>query len=523
MRFASVTLAVALTLAAAPASAQVPPTPPPPAQPVPAPAPPAPPAPMDVLLPALAPLDIVMPMLPPMDLLLPAMPQLPDMPDMADLRAKMEAARAAMPPMETIQAKLAEAEIAMARAPWGIGHEMAAVEAARAADHAMWAVQAGPASARRDAERENSYYEMGRSALDRRNWQDAINRFEQAAALKGSRADAALYWKAYAQGKLGQRAEALATIDALVKGYPQSRYLSDAKALDLELRARTGAVSPESQQDEDLKLLAIQGLQHSDPEQAIPLLENLLAKSNGPRLKERALYVLALSNSPRAQEILLSIAKGGGNPDLQRKAIDYLATQSRRDGRSRLEEVYRSTQDPDVRARVLRAYASAGDRARLLAVAQTEPNEDVRLAAIRYLGSSAAITELGQLYDKETSKAIRIQIVRSLASAGAMDRLQQIARAETDAEIRLHAIRSFASAGRERSGTILQEMYAKETSADAKRAIIQALRAQDDAEGLVAIARRETDPRLKEQIVRALSTMTKSKAALEYLMELINK
>lgn len=499
MRFASVTLAAALILAAAPASAQVPPTPPTPPVPPAQPAPPTP-APMDVLLPALPPMELVMPILPPMDMLLPA-----------------------LPPMETIQAKLAEAEIALARAPWGVAHEMAAVEAARAAEHAAWAVQAGTVGGRRDAERENSYYEMGRSALDRRNWQDAINRFEQAAALKGSRTDAALYWKAYAQGKLGQRTEALATVDALVKGYPQSRYLNDAKALELELRARTGAVSPESQQDEDLKLLAIQGLQHSDPEQAIPLLETLLAKSNAPRIKERALYVLALSNSPRAQEILLGIAKGGGNPDLQRKAIDYLATQSRRDGRSRLEEVYRSTQDPDVRTRVLRAYASAGDRARLLAVAQSEPNEDVRLAAIRYLGSSAAITELGQLYDKEASKAIRIQIVRSLASAGAMERLQQIARAETDAEIRLHAIRSFAAAGRERSGTFLQDMYAKETSADAKRAIIQALRAQDNAEGLVTIARRETDPALKEHIVRALSTMTKSKVALDYLMELISK
>ena len=76
---------------------------------------------------------------------------------------------------------------------------------------------------------------------------------------------------------------------------------------------------------------------------------------------------------------------------------------------------------------------------------------------------------------------------------------------------------------REQQGQELNGLIRTHMKRQLLDAIIQALRAQDDAEGLVAIARRETDPRLKEQIVRALSTMTKSKAALEYLMELINK
>jgi hypothetical protein len=496
MTLASLTLTATLAFAASPATAQVPP--PPPAQPA-RPAPPAPPA---------------EPAIP----LLPAMPAMPHL----DIEHKLLEAQAALMPMQldTMRDKMLEAELAMARMP---AFEGRAFELAAGFDKHLFESSWGGQSTNVVRDRENSYYEAGRSALDRRNWTDAINRFEQAVQLKGARADAAMFWKAYAQGKLGQRAEALATIEAMTRDYPQSRYRTDAKALELELRARTGPVSPNDQQDEDLKLLAIQGLQHSDPEQAIPLLEKILSSSNGPRVKERALYVLALSNSTRAQEILLGIAKGGGNPDLQRKAIDYLANQSKRDGRSSLEEVYRSTSDTELRMRVLRAYMSAGDRARLLTVAQSGQNEDLRLAAIRYLGSSSALTELGSLYDKETSKAIRLQIVRSLAAAGAVERLQQIARVETDQEIRMQAIRSFASAGRERTGTILQDMYAKETTPEAKRAIIQALHSQNNPEGLVAVARRENDPKLKEDIVRRLSTMTKSKVALDYLMELLNK
>lgn len=497
MTLASLTLTATLALAASPAAAQVPP--PPPAQPA-RPAAPAPP---------------VEPAFP----LLPAMPAMPALPPI-DIEHHLLEAQAALMPMklDAMHANLVQAELAMATLAEGRGFELAA-----GFDKHLFETSFAGQSATASRERENSYYESGRSALDRRNWTDAVNRFEQAAQLKGARADASLYWKAYAQGKLGQRAEALATLEAMQRTYPQSRYMSDARALELELKSRSGAVSPEDQQDEDLKLLAIQGLQHSDPAQAIPLLEKILASSNGPRVKERALYVLALSNSTRAQEILLGIAKGGGNPDLQRKAIDYLANQSKRDGRSSLEEVYRSTNDPELRMRVLRAYMSAGDRARLLTVAQSEQNEEVRMAAIRYLGSSSAITELGALYDKESSKAIRMQIVRSLAAAGAIDRLQQIARAENDQEIRLQAIRSFAAVGRERTGTVLQDMYTKESAPEVKRAIISALHSQNNAEGLVAVARRENDPKMKEDIVRRLSTMTKSKVALDYLMELLNK
>lgn len=74
-------------------------------------------------------------------------------------------------------------------------------------------------------------------------------------------------------------------------------------------------------------------------------------------------------------------------------------------------------------------------------------------------------------------------------------------------------LRAYASAGDK----------ARQTTAEGKRAIIQALHAQNNPEGLAAVARRETDPKLKEEIVRRLSTMTKSKVALDYLMELLNK
>ena len=70
--------------------------------------------------------------------------------------------------------------------------------------------------------------------------------------MKGTRADAALYWKAFSQNRLGQRAEALATIAELTKSYPNSRYLKQAQALEAEVRRDVGQpVRPEEQADED--------------------------------------------------------------------------------------------------------------------------------------------------------------------------------------------------------------------------------------------------------------------------------
>src|SRR5277367_4789251 len=48
-------------------------------------------------------------------------------------------------------------------------------------------------------------YDQGSRALDEGKWETAANIFSKVAENKGTHADGALYWKAYAQNKLGQR------------------------------------------------------------------------------------------------------------------------------------------------------------------------------------------------------------------------------------------------------------------------------------------------------------------------------
>ena len=373
-------------------------------------------------------------------------------------------------------------------------------------------------------QRADDRYEAGQDALEEGEWARAAERFRQVAAAGQGRVDAAMYWLAYAQAKLAQNADALATLSDLSRTFPGSRWLSDARALEMELRRSAGQpVRPEAQADEELKLLAIQSLQHSDPAQAVPMLQQLLQGTQSPRLNERALFVLAQSSSPDARKVMTDIARGtGSNPDLQRKAIQYLGVAGSPENRQLLADVYQSSTDVDVKRQVLRAYMVSGDRARVLAAATGEKAPELRQEAVRQLGVMGAREELWQLYQKDTDTAVKRQVLQALFVSGDATRLIELANTETDRDLRNTAIRQLGIMGASSTGEALTGLYQKEKDPAFKRTIIQALFVQGNAEALVAMARKETDVEAKKAIVQQLSLM-KSKVATDYLLEILGK
>jgi HEAT repeat protein len=376
----------------------------------------------------------------------------------------------------------------------------------------------------RERERENDRYERGQDALDNQQWERAVRSFDEVISLKLSKADAAMYWKAYAQNRLGQRPEALTTIAELTKAYPNSRYLKQAKALEVEVRQNSGRpVSPANETDEELKLLAINGLMNTDPETAIPMLQKTLDANNSPRVKERALFVLAQSSSPKAREVLVSIAKGGSTPDLQSKAIQYLGIHGGRESRAALAEVYASSSDVDIKRRILRAFMVAGEKDRLFTAAQSEPNAELRAEAVRQLGVMGARAELWTMYQKESSADVKKQILQAMFVGGDSDHMIELAKAEKDPALRRVAVRNLGLMGSKRNGDALVEIYAQDKDPQVRRAVIDALFLQNNADQLVAIGRKEEDPAMRKEIVQKLSIMPKSKAVTDFLLEILNK
>lgn len=328
----------------------------------------------------------------------------------------------------------------------------------------MLAFQKGPRSLRSD----DPQYDRGTSALDAGRWEDAVASFSKVVENKGNRADGALYWKAYSQNKLGQRDAAVATLGELKKDYASSRWMDDAKALEVEIHQQAGQpVSPNGESNDDLKMLAMNALLNSAPEQAVPLMEKVLRGNNTPKLKDRALFVLSQSKSPKAQQLLGEAAKGAFNPDLQIRALRYIATSGGSENRATLYGAYSATNDVAVKRAIISYFVMSkftGANDPLVSIAKTEKNTELRRDAIQKMG-----------------------IVRSTET-----------------------------------GDILVSLYSTETDPEAKKDVVNALFIQNNAKGLVDLARKESNPAMKQQLVQKLSIMHQ-KESTEYMMELLSK
>ena len=367
-------------------------------------------------------------------------------------------------------------------------------------------------------------YSSGLSLLSARKYEEAIAQFDRVVAAKGASADGALYWKAYAQFKLAKSDDAVATIAVLRRDFAQSRYLGDAKVLEADARRRAGQpVNPASMDDDDLKMLALNGLKNTDPERAIPLLEGVLSATNALRVKKQALYILASTpNQPKARQIVLNYAKGAGSPDLQLEAIRLLASGGDKPAIANdLMAIYQSTQSTDVKMAVINALGNAGARTSLYAIAG-DMNTPMALRTSAMKGSVLNPTELMSLYEKETNKELKSQIAGMLGSMGATDQVMRIVKTEKDVDIQRRAIRTLGNQPAAKTGQFLTDLYASDANPGTRQAVITALGNQENAEGLVAIARKEASLELKKEIVRKLSDMApKSKVAADYLMEII--
>jgi len=367
---------------------------------------------------------------------------------------------------------------------------------------------------------ESRYYDCGRNAVDQSQWERAVDYFGRAASVKGTRADGALYWKAWAQNRLGQRAEALTTLGLLKSAHAKSRWVNDASALEVEIRQRTGqSVDPAATQDDELQLIALNALR--DKPSAVPMLEKFLQGPRSPKLKERALFVLAQNESPGARAILAKVARGEANPELQLKALQYLGHYKSVETRDILGQAYKSSADATVKRAILRAYASSQDRERLLDAARSETDATLRLEAVRQLGNLQAGPELADIYKRESSADVKKQILRALANSNQVDRLVEIGQAEQDPELKRTAIRALGLNRNAQTGTQLLAMYDKDANRVVREAVIDALFVQGNGAGLVSLAKREKDLDLKRRLVEKLSVMRDNAEAEAYLLELL--
>jgi HEAT repeat protein len=367
--------------------------------------------------------------------------------------------------------------------------------------------------------REDQLYTQGTSALNAGDYDDAVRSFDEAAGLRGRRADAALYWKAYALGKAGNKPSALAAIADLRKNYPQSKWLKDASALEVDLKGT--ATDPSTVADESEKEAALMSLMNAPPERAVPILDKVIHGNSSPRLKDKALFVLSQNGSDKAQQILLSLAKANNDPELQKRAIRYIGMGGNRNG-AILKEIYNGTTDASVKKAVFQGWLMSGDREDVLAVAKTEKSPELRREAIRHLGMMGGRTELRELYKSAGDPQTRTAVIEGMMMSGDSQGLLEIANTEKDPEVLDKAINTLGMVGGQDALTGLVNIYSRTNDVKTKKRVINALFLHNAAGPMVELARKETNPELRKAWLQKLSIMN-SPEVTEYMMEILNK
>jgi len=351
-------------------------------------------------------------------------------------------------------------------------------------------------------------YQRGMDALDHRQWGQAVAAFDEVIGQAADRVDGAMYWKAYALSKKGRIDAAAQALNRLLQDHPDSRWIKDGKALQLELRQHGAPDSVTRDEDDlELKLIALHSLATTDPDRALPILEKLLLENGATQpseLREQALFVLIQTGLPEAMRITAQIARDGSDRELQQTAIRHLGLFNSAESLGLLEQLYGETDDEEIKIEILNSFMLAGERQRVLAAASHERSAELREEAIQLLGVMQATAELEQLYRQEESVALRGAILQSFMIAGERGPVLTAARGESSAELRSEAVQLLGVMG---AADELSQLYAGESSEDVKREILQAFMISGDRQRLLEAAQNESSQELREAAIQLLGMM----------------
>jgi HEAT repeat protein len=365
-------------------------------------------------------------------------------------------------------------------------------------------------------------YEEGQKALRTQNWNVAAEEFQKAIKSSKNKADAAMYWRAHALYKANRSNEAMSQIKSLERKYPDSRWIKEAQVLKIEHQgadAIAQSAGDSSGLDDDLRIFALAQLMDRDPERALPLVLDALKNTTSESARFDALFVLGMSDSPEAQQMIAEIARDSKDPGLQADAIHMLGAASSESSLALLEGLYTDSASRETKEAVIHAHVAADEQGNLIRFLKTEKDPELQREIIYALGAMDATDELDDLYASLTNKETRVAVLESLAIADDTEGLIKLLRAEKDADLRAAAIHSLSINGDSVGAAYLQSLYPNGTYTE-KNAIIESMMVMDDAKGLIALLKQETDPELRREMVQMLTVMDTDEST-EFLFEML--
>jgi len=350
-------------------------------------------------------------------------------------------------------------------------------------------------------------YDDGQKALRDRDWSQAAEFFEQAIKADEEKADASMYWRAYALYEANRSREAERQLRKLEREYPDSSWLKEAQVLQIEhdTSPAIAGANDDILEDEELRMFALARLMDSNPKRALPLVMELLQETTSDDVRRDALFMLGMSDDEAAQKAIAQIATDSPDPALQAEAIQMLGFSDSPSSLALLLGIYTGDADDLVKSAVLHAYMVSDDPAPLVEMLKKEQDPKWQKQIIQTMGVMDATKELQTLYPTMTDKSLKVAALEAFFIAGDTGMLKQVLETETDPELRKTAIQGIAMEDGRGSAELLESIYEEAQSVDEKRVVLESLVMMDDADELaLKIVRTESDVQLRGQAIQVL-------------------
>ena len=354
---------------------------------------------------------------------------------------------------------------------------------------------------------------------------------------------AATYWLAFALKQQNRFQDAEKTLAQLIEKYPGSSWVTDARALRIEIAPRltnnggTGVIREGVKDpEEEIRLAALQSLFEAKPERGVAMAADILKPGSGESrlMKEGAIALLIDCEIKPAINLLIDTVRNETDYELRKKAVRALGIHDDESVLDPLKSLVNQSTDKEIARIAIQALAEhQGQRAQsmLVEIARSNADLELRAAAIQGLGDhedESAVNELFKLYSSDKDETIRKEIISALGEINlpsAQLRLFEIARSADVVKLRHMAIQALGEHEGERAVDNLIQLYDSEKDEGTKEEILDALGESNEKKALrklIDVARKDPSLKLRKKALASIGE-SDDPEAVKFLEELLKK
>ena len=300
------------------------------------------------------------------------------------------------------------------------------------------------------------------------------------------------------------------------------------------------AVAPTScdDDDDDLRIAALNAVLQMDPDRAVPLLKTVLARRDAGAvcLRRKAVFLVSQKRTSETSAILLNAVRNDPDREVREQAVFWLSQVPGDETVAALDSVLRDPKtDQEIQEKAIFALsqhhsARAGAVLRDFAM-RPDVDEDLREKAVFWIGQTRSPENaqfLKDLFAKADNQDLKEKILFSLSQMGGADNyrwLMDVAlNAKEDIDIRKKAI-FWAGQGRNVDIADLVRLYDSMNDRDMREQLIfvYSQRREDAAlDKLFQIGKNDPDRELRKKAIFWIGQSRDPRAA-KYLQDLINQ